>query len=115
LLFNLLVLGSLTDIKGYVWRRKVTDLYVVECLPVILRNVSSFTTSCLVCSLIQYRALFVHTFILNKCVFYGRPFNKAICVAMDSEYSHLGRKYVKVSYRLSLWFDYTKCNLTRFL
>ena len=33
LLFNLLVLGSLTDETGYVWRKSSTDLYLIETQP----------------------------------------------------------------------------------
>ncbi|XP_065845272.1 E3 ubiquitin-protein ligase rnf213-alpha-like isoform X2 [Oscarella lobularis] len=31
LLFNLLVLGQIMDSKGNVWRRRLTDMYVLEC------------------------------------------------------------------------------------
>ena len=37
-LFNLIVLGSLTDQEGYVWRRSKYDLYVIEAMPIILSN-----------------------------------------------------------------------------
>ena len=30
-LFNLLVLGQITDSKGRIWRRRLTDMYVLEC------------------------------------------------------------------------------------
>lgn len=35
LLFNLLVLGSLTDRRGYLWRKSDNDLYLVETLPLM--------------------------------------------------------------------------------
>jgi len=38
LLFNLLVLGSITDREGYVWSRLPTDLYVVETMPLMQRD-----------------------------------------------------------------------------
>ncbi|KAL3881513.1 hypothetical protein ACJMK2_027945, partial [Sinanodonta woodiana] len=34
-LFNLLILGCLTDKSGYVWRRSPRDLYLVETIPII--------------------------------------------------------------------------------
>ena len=39
-LFNLVVLGSLTDQEGYVWRRSVYDLYVIEAMPIVVRDMS---------------------------------------------------------------------------
>ncbi|XP_052224866.1 E3 ubiquitin-protein ligase rnf213-alpha-like [Dreissena polymorpha] len=33
LLFNLLILGCLTDSKGLVWRRRIDDLYMIETIP----------------------------------------------------------------------------------
>jgi len=38
LLFNLLVLGSITDREGYVWTRSPTDLYVIETMPLMQRD-----------------------------------------------------------------------------
>ena len=38
LLFNLLVLGSITDREGYVWSRWPTDLYVIETMPLMQRD-----------------------------------------------------------------------------
>ncbi|KAL3881514.1 hypothetical protein ACJMK2_027946, partial [Sinanodonta woodiana] len=35
LLFNLLILGCLTDKSGYVWRRSSRDLYLVETMPIL--------------------------------------------------------------------------------
>jgi len=40
LLFNLLVLGSITDRTGYVWTRSPRDLYIVETMPLMQREVS---------------------------------------------------------------------------
>jgi len=40
LLFNLLVLGSITDRDGYVWTRSPTDLYVIETMPLMQRDSS---------------------------------------------------------------------------
>ncbi|KAK3585576.1 hypothetical protein CHS0354_036763 [Potamilus streckersoni] len=34
-LFNLLILGCLTDKSGYVWRRSSRDLYLVETVPIV--------------------------------------------------------------------------------
>ena len=39
-LFNLVVLGSLTDQEGYVWRRSVYDLYVIEAMPIVVRDMT---------------------------------------------------------------------------
>jgi len=38
LLFNLLVLGSITDQEGYVWCRSPLDLYVIETMPLMQRD-----------------------------------------------------------------------------
>jgi len=52
LLFNLLVLGSITGREGYVWTRSPTDLYVIETMPLMQRDSSrmavcfSFVLSC---------------------------------------------------------------------
>jgi len=43
LLFNLLVLGSITDREGYVWTRSPTDLYVIETMPLMQRDSSRMT------------------------------------------------------------------------
>ena len=37
-LFNIVVLGSLTDQEGYVWRRSIYDLYVIEAMPIFVRE-----------------------------------------------------------------------------
>ncbi|KAK3585575.1 hypothetical protein CHS0354_036762 [Potamilus streckersoni] len=34
-LFNLLILGCLTDKSGYVWRRSPRDLYLIEAMPIV--------------------------------------------------------------------------------
>ncbi|KAK3585587.1 hypothetical protein CHS0354_036774 [Potamilus streckersoni] len=34
-LFNLLILGCLTDRSGYVWRRSPRDLYLIETMPIV--------------------------------------------------------------------------------
>lgn len=39
-LFSLLVLGSVTDEDGFVWRRREHDLYVVECMPLMMKDSS---------------------------------------------------------------------------
>ena len=39
-LFNLLVLGSLTDSDGYVWCRMPHDLYLIENMPLMQKDVS---------------------------------------------------------------------------
>ena len=39
-LFNLVVLGSLTDQEGYVWRRSIYDLYVIEAMPIVVRDMT---------------------------------------------------------------------------
>ncbi|KAI0241298.1 E3 ubiquitin-protein ligase [Lamellibrachia satsuma] len=41
LLFNLLVLGSLTDKTGYVWRKSSMDLYLIETLPLLWHDSAS--------------------------------------------------------------------------
>ena len=41
LLFNLLVLGCLTDKTGFVWRRCPTDLYLIETLPLMILSNNS--------------------------------------------------------------------------
>ncbi|XP_053391303.1 E3 ubiquitin-protein ligase rnf213-alpha-like, partial [Mercenaria mercenaria] len=38
LLFNLLILGYLSDDAGFVWRKNITDLYLVETLPLMIRS-----------------------------------------------------------------------------
>jgi hypothetical protein len=38
LLFNLLVLGSITDRTGHVWTRLPSDLYVIETMPLMQRE-----------------------------------------------------------------------------
>ena len=35
LLYNLLVLGCITDIHGHVWRRSSSDLYLIEAMPLL--------------------------------------------------------------------------------
>ena len=35
LLYNLLVLGCITDVHGQVWRRSSSDLYLVEAMPLL--------------------------------------------------------------------------------
>ena len=44
LLFNLLVLGSLTDKNGYVWQKCNLHLYIIESVPPLskIRQVSVF-------------------------------------------------------------------------
>ena len=32
------MLGSLTDQEGYVWRRSIYDLYVIEAMPIVIRD-----------------------------------------------------------------------------
>jgi len=46
LLFNLLVLGSITDREGYVWSRSPTDLYVIETMPLMQRDNSRMAVCC---------------------------------------------------------------------
>ena len=59
LLFNLLVLGSLTNSSsGEVWRRTSYDLYVIETLPVL--NQELMTTVSMLCN---YIVICVHWFI----------------------------------------------------
>ena len=41
LLFNLIVLGSLVDQSGRVWRRDPKDLYVIESLPLLCWELST--------------------------------------------------------------------------
>jgi len=43
LLFNLLILGSITDREGYVWTRSLRDLYVIETMPLMQRDNSRMT------------------------------------------------------------------------
>jgi len=38
LLFNLLILGSITDREGYIWSRAPTDLYLIETMPLMQRE-----------------------------------------------------------------------------
>lgn len=38
LLFQLLVLGCLTDSYGYVWKKSPYDLYLVESLPILSKT-----------------------------------------------------------------------------
>ena len=45
LLFNLLILGSITDREGYVWTRSPADLYVIETMPLMQRE-NSRTAVC---------------------------------------------------------------------
>jgi len=45
LLFNLLILGSITDREGYVWTRSPADLYVIETMPLMQRD-NSRTAVC---------------------------------------------------------------------
>ena len=35
LLYNLLVLGCITDVHGHVWRRSSSDLYLIEAMPLL--------------------------------------------------------------------------------
>ena len=35
LLYNLLVLGCITDVHGHVWRRSLSDFYLVEAMPLL--------------------------------------------------------------------------------
>ena len=44
-LFNLLVLGSVTDRDGFVWRRSPLDLYVIETMPLMQREVKTSVVS----------------------------------------------------------------------
>jgi len=55
LLFNLLVLGSITDREGYVWTRLPTDLYVIETMPLMQRDSSRMA----VCSVFYSNILLV--------------------------------------------------------
>ncbi len=45
LLFNLLILGSITDKEGYVWRKSCADLYVVETMPLLQKDMSNQVSS----------------------------------------------------------------------
>lgn len=38
LLFQLLILGCLTDSRGYVWRKSPFDLYLVEIIPILTQT-----------------------------------------------------------------------------
>ncbi len=54
LLFNLLILGSITNKEGYVWRRSTSDLYVVETMPLLQRDTSNQVTKCCHISLMTW-------------------------------------------------------------
>jgi len=38
LLFNLLILNCLVDSEGYVWRRSLEDLYLIETMPITVET-----------------------------------------------------------------------------
>ena len=38
MLFNMLILGSITDHSGYVWLKSKNDLYIVESMPVLCKK-----------------------------------------------------------------------------
>ena len=39
LLFNLLILGSVSDVEGCVWQAQKSDYYVIECMPFLRAKV----------------------------------------------------------------------------
>ena len=47
LLFNLLILGSITDREGYVWCRSPVDLYVIETMPLMQREAKTAVSGAL--------------------------------------------------------------------
>jgi hypothetical protein len=63
LLFNLLVLGSLTDYTGFVWKRSVRDLYVIETTPLLQKEKASII---LLLAIFFHAANYVNNNVRNK-------------------------------------------------
>ena len=65
LLFNLLILGSITDPEGHVWTRSPTDLYVIETMPLMQKD-SSRMAVCLTLYLFMI-FLYLHLIAIVIC------------------------------------------------